>query len=58
MKETRENRKLVKMLLNAGAVFQPQQAAELGSFGHVVLALDQGYKKGAMESPSLTKESQ
>jgi hypothetical protein len=29
-------RKLVKMQSNEGAIFQPQQAAELGSVGHVV----------------------
>ena len=30
---------MVKIYLNEAAIFQPQQAAELGSFGHVVLAL-------------------
>ena len=40
MKETLENRKLVTMQLNKGVMFQSQQAAELGSFGQVVLALE------------------
>ena len=40
-----------------GAISQPQKAAKLGSFGHIVLALDEGYKKEVMESPSVTKES-
>ena len=35
-----ENRKLEKMGLNEGAMFQPQQEAEVGSFGRVVLALE------------------
>jgi hypothetical protein len=33
-------------------MFQPQQTAELGSFGHVVLALE-----SRKELPSITKES-
>ena len=36
----------MQMLLNEGAMIQPQQAAELGRFGHMVLALEQGYTKG------------
>lgn len=39
MKEIIENRKLVKMKLN-GTMFQPEQAAGLGSFIHMVLALE------------------
>jgi hypothetical protein len=35
-----------------GAIFQPQEAAELGSFGHVALALEK-----RMEFPSATKQS-
>lgn len=35
-----ENRKLVKMYLNEGAMFQPKQVAEPGSFGYMVLALE------------------
>jgi hypothetical protein len=38
--ETIEKRKLMKMYLNGKAKFQPQPAAELGSFGHMVLALE------------------
>ena len=34
MKETIENRKLVKMQLNEGDIFQIKDTAELGSFGH------------------------
>jgi hypothetical protein len=40
VKEIMENRKLVKMKLNKGTMFQPQQAVELGSFSHMVLALE------------------
>ena len=40
MKKTFENRKLVKMYLNEEAMFQSHQAAELGSFSHVVVALE------------------
>jgi hypothetical protein len=36
----KETVKLVKMELNKEAMLQPQQAAELGSFGHVVLSLE------------------
>lgn len=39
MKETIEYRKLVKMYLNEENMFQLQQT-ELGSFGHLVLALE------------------
>jgi hypothetical protein len=40
VKKTIENRKLVKIHHNKGAVFQHQQAAELGSFVHVALPLE------------------
>ena len=40
MKETIKTRKLVKMELSKGPCSSPQQAAELGSFSHVVLALE------------------
>ena len=35
-----QNQKVVKMYLKKGVMFQPQQAAELGGFGHIVLALE------------------
>ena len=56
MKETIKARNLVRMYLNKGAMFQSQQAAELGSFGPAVLALESRIE-GVMESPSTTKES-
>ena len=39
-KETTKNKKLVNMYLKKEAKFQPQQAAELGSFSQVVLSLE------------------
>jgi hypothetical protein len=40
-----ENRKLVSdNVIEHGAMFQPQQAAELGSFGHMALALESRIK--------------
>lgn len=39
VKKTIESTKLLKMYLNKGFMFSPQETAELGSFGHVVLAL-------------------
>lgn len=47
-----ENRKVVKMYLDEGAMFQPQKVAELGSFGHMVLALE-----SRVEFSSMTKKS-
>jgi hypothetical protein len=44
------------MSLNKGAMVQPQQAAERGSFGHVVLALESMIEKGEC-GISETKES-
>jgi hypothetical protein len=35
-----KTRGLLRLDLNKGSVFQPQQAAELGSFDQMVLALD------------------
>ena len=56
-KETIKNRKLMKTYLNEGIMFQPQQVEELGSFSHMVLALESRIEEGVMESPSVTKES-
>jgi hypothetical protein len=36
------------------AMLQPQQAAELGSFDHVVLPLETMIEKRVMEFPSMT----
>ena len=44
MKETIENRKLVKMGLNKGAMFQPQQVAE-------VCSLAMWFRKGLWNLP-------
>lgn len=40
MKENSENRKLEKMHFHEGTKFQPQQAVDIGSFGHIVLVLE------------------
>jgi hypothetical protein len=53
VKKNTKSRKLVKIYLIKGAVFQPQRAAELGSFSAVVLA----FKKRIFESPFATKEN-
>jgi hypothetical protein len=37
VKETTQIRKLMEIYLNKEAMFQSQQAAELGSFSHMVL---------------------
>ena len=50
MKETIKYRKLNKVYLNKWALFHPKQAANLGSLGHVVLALESRIKEGAVES--------
>jgi hypothetical protein len=39
VKKTIKNRKVVKISLKKGDMFQPQQIAEHGSFVHMVLAL-------------------
>jgi hypothetical protein len=60
VKESIESRKLRKMYLNEGAMFQPQRAEEPASFGQMVLPFkvtNHGYKKGVVESPSSAKES-
>jgi hypothetical protein len=36
-------------------MFQSHQAAELGIFGHLVLALESKIQEGVVESPFVTK---
>lgn len=45
VKETINNRKWVQMKLNKGTKFQSHQAAELGSFSPLVLALESRLKE-------------
>lgn len=45
MNETTKLGKLVKMYLNEQVMLQPQKAAELGRFGHMVLALESRIQK-------------
>jgi hypothetical protein len=42
--------------LNKSGKYQPHQAAELGSFGHMDLALDSRIKEKLMDSFSTAKE--
>ena len=51
MKETIEDRKLMKMYLNKGATSQPPKQ-EFGSFSHMFLDLESRYKRGIVELPS------
>jgi hypothetical protein len=44
VKEAIKTRKLVKLELNGDAMFQSQQATDLGSLGHMVLALESRIK--------------
>jgi hypothetical protein len=44
------------MELKEGTRLQPHQAAELGSFQHVALALESRIQGRGVESPSMTEE--
>lgn len=57
VRETIENRKLVKMYLDEGVMFQPHQVAELGSFGHEVQALESRTQRRVMKSSSETTKA-
>ena len=50
MKEIIRYRKLKTVYLKECVMFQPKQAANFGSFGHVVLALETRIEEGAVES--------
>jgi hypothetical protein len=44
------------MELNKGAMFQPQKAAEYGSFNHMVLTLKSKMRKGLWNLPLLLRK--
>jgi hypothetical protein len=54
---TIKNRNLMKMYFNNGAMFQPQEAAELDSLGHMVLTLELKTKDRRYRMSSAAKES-
>jgi hypothetical protein len=51
-----KTRKLMQMFLKEGVEFQPHPAAELGSFTHVVLAVESRVQEGSCGISTVTKK--